>query len=134
MSGWSWLGLAALALLALWAAAAVALLLAGRRTDARALAGFVPDCAVLFGRLLRDRRVPMRRRIALALVVGYLAVPIDVVPDFVPVLGQLDDAVLVALALRALLRGGGRALVEDHWPGPRRSLDAVLRLGGLRAG
>ena len=120
-------------MLALYLVFVLALLLAGRRDDARALAGFVPDCAVLFKRLLSDRRVPRRRKLALALLVGYLAMPVDLVPDLIPIAGQLDDAILVALALRSLVRGAGTELVSEHWPGPDESLRAVLRLAGTRA-
>ena len=66
-------------------------------------------------RLLRDPRVPRWRKIFLALVLVYLVIPIDLVPDFIPVAGQLDDAVLVWLALRGLWQTG---LVREHWPGP----------------
>jgi uncharacterized membrane protein YkvA (DUF1232 family) len=120
------------ALVALYALAVLALVAAGRRTDARALAGFVPDCIVLFRRLLGDPAVPRRRKWALALMVGYLAMPIDLVPDFIPVAGQLDDAILVALVLRGLVRGGGPDLIRRHWPGPEPSLRVLLRLSGAR--
>jgi uncharacterized membrane protein YkvA (DUF1232 family) len=128
----TWL-IAAAAALALYAAFVLALIAAGRRGQARVVAGFVPDCAVLFTRLTRDRRVPRRRRALLLATAAYLAMPIDLVPDFIPVAGQLDDAILVALALRAVARGGGAALIEEHWPGPRESLALVLRLAGLPA-
>jgi uncharacterized membrane protein YkvA (DUF1232 family) len=82
----------------------------------------------LVGRLLRDPRVPHRRKLSLGLLVGYLAFPFDVVPDVIPVAGQLDDAVLVALVLRGVLRGGGEPVVRELWPGPERSLELVLRL------
>jgi uncharacterized membrane protein YkvA (DUF1232 family) len=108
----------------------VGLLVAGRRSGARALAGFVPDCVVLFRRLLGDARVPRRRKLLLAALAGYLAMPFDLVPDFIPVAGQLDDAILVALVLRAVLRGGGTELIREHWPGPEESLAVVLRLAG----
>ncbi len=72
----------------------------GRTDDARAVARFVPDCAVLFARLLRDRRVPLGDKLLLTGLVAYLALPFDLVPDFIPVAGQLDDALVVALALR----------------------------------
>jgi uncharacterized membrane protein YkvA (DUF1232 family) len=104
------------------------LLLAGRRVQARALAGFIPDCIVLLRRLLADERVPRRRRLVLFALVAYLALPIDLVPDFVPVLGQLDDAIVAALALRYVLRAGGPELLREHWPGPRSSLELVVRL------
>jgi uncharacterized membrane protein YkvA (DUF1232 family) len=119
-------------LLVLYALAVVALAVTGRRSQARALAGFVPDCAVLFKRLLGDPAVPRRRKLVLALLVAYLAMPFDIVPDFIPVAGQLDDAILVGLVLRAVLRGGGPDLVRRHWPGPDESLRIVLRLAGAR--
>ena len=102
-----------------------------RRERLRALAGFVPDCAVLFGRLLRDPRVARGRKLALAGLVGYLALPFDLVPDFLPVVGQLDDAVLVALVLRGVVRRQPE-LVREHWPGPEASLNVLLRLAGGR--
>jgi uncharacterized membrane protein YkvA (DUF1232 family) len=104
------------------------LALFGRKGDARALAGFIPDCIVLFRRLLADPRMPRRYRFVVIALLGYLALPFDVVPDFIPVAGQLDDAIVVALALRAILRGGGLEMIEQHWPGPRSSLSLILRL------
>jgi uncharacterized membrane protein YkvA (DUF1232 family) len=118
--------------LALYAAFVVALLLLGRRENARALAGFVPDCIVLFRRLLHDRRVPRRHKLLLAALVPYLLLPFDLVPDFIPVAGQLDDAILVALVLRHVVRGAGAELVEEHWPGPRSSLTLMLGLVGVK--
>jgi uncharacterized membrane protein YkvA (DUF1232 family) len=114
--------------LALYALAVLGLLLAGRRTQAIALARFVPDCVVLFKRLVSDPRVSRRRKLALALVGGYLAMPFDLVPDFIPVAGQVDDALLVALALRGLLRSTGPELLRAHWPGPTAGLAVILRL------
>jgi uncharacterized membrane protein YkvA (DUF1232 family) len=108
-----------------------ALIAAGRREDARALAGFVPDCAILVSRLARDKRVSRPRRLALFVVLGYLAFPLDLVPDFLPGIGQLDDAVVLGLALRVLVRGGGSELVREAWPGPEASLTLVLRAAGL---
>jgi uncharacterized membrane protein YkvA (DUF1232 family) len=112
---------------ALYAAAVLALVVAGRRGDAAALARFVPDCVVLVRRLLGDPRVPRRGRLVLGGLLLYLVSPIDLVPDFVPVAGQLDDAILLALVLRWLLRTAGPELVAAHWPGPERSLAIVLR-------
>ena len=130
MSLVTWLLIVALAALVLYALFLGALVLAGRRGDARALAGFVPDCAVLLTRLLRDPRVPRRSKVLVAALIPYLALPFDLVPDFIPVAGQLDDAVVVALALRAILRGGGPEMIEEHWPGPQSSLALILRLAG----
>jgi uncharacterized membrane protein YkvA (DUF1232 family) len=122
--------------LVVYALLIAALFLAGRDTDARALARLVPDCVVLGRRLLSDPRVLLRHKIALGLLVGYLAMPIDLVPDFIPVVGYLDDAALVVVVLRALVRANGPALLREHWPGTLRGLDLVLRLtyrpGGWR--
>jgi uncharacterized membrane protein YkvA (DUF1232 family) len=123
-----WLLLLAGALAAFYLLLVAGLLLAGRRVQARALAGFIPDCIVLLRRLLADERVPRRRRLVLLALLAYLALPIDLVPDFVPVLGQLDDAIVAALALRYVLRAGGPELLREHWPGPRSSLELVVRL------
>jgi uncharacterized membrane protein YkvA (DUF1232 family) len=123
-----WLLIGLLAAAAVYALAVLGLVLAGRRADARALARFIPDCIVLVNRLLRDPRVPRRRKVLLGLVAVYLAMPFDLVPDFIPVAGQLDDAIVVALALRGIVRGGGQELLREHWPGPERSLELVGRL------
>jgi uncharacterized membrane protein YkvA (DUF1232 family) len=122
--------LTAACLLAAYLAVVAVLALTGRRAQARAIGGFVPDCAVLFARLARDPAVPRRHRLALVVLAAYLASPIDLVPDFLPVAGQADDAVLVAFALRWILRGSGPVLLERHWPGPDSSLAVLLRLAG----
>jgi uncharacterized membrane protein YkvA (DUF1232 family) len=124
--------LVAAAMLAAYVLLVLALLVAGRREAARALAGFVPDCTVLLKRLLSDPRVPRRHRLMLVALAGYVASPIDLVPDFIPLAGQLDDAVIVGLALRVVLRSSGPELLEEHWPGPASSLALVLRLAGAR--
>jgi uncharacterized membrane protein YkvA (DUF1232 family) len=115
------------AFLALYAGVVLALFSAGRRSEALAVARFIPDCLVLFRRLLADGRVPRVRKLSLVLMLGYLALPIDLIPDFIPVAGQLDDAILVALTLRFVLHGSGRELVDEHWPGPPEGLTAIQR-------
>ena len=127
MTWWSWVLVAFGAVVLLWVVFVVALLVVGRREQARALAGFIPDCLVLVGRLMRDPRVPRRRKLLLVALAGYLALPFDLVPDFIPVAGQLDDVIVVALVLRSVLRGNGESLVREHWPGPEASLRLVLR-------
>ena len=124
----TWSLVAVGAFLLLYAVLVLALAIAGRKESARALAGFIPDCVVLCRRLLRDPRVPRRKKALLIALTGYLALPFDLVPDFIPVAGQLDDVVIVALVLRSLLRSGGEPLVREHWPGPESSLSLVLRL------
>lgn len=128
MSWWQWLVVIGGASLALYAAFVAWLLLAGRSEDARALAGFIPDCLVLFRRLLGDERVPRCAKLMLGALITYLALPFDLVPDFIPVVGQLDDAIIVALALRSILRASGPKLLAEHWPGPTSALNALMRL------
>lgn len=113
---------------AAYACAVLALVAVGRRSDARALAGFIPDCLVLVKRLIGDERVPRRRKLLLGVLVAYLVMPLDLVPDFIPVVGLLDDVILVGLVLRVVLRSGGGALLDEHWGGPPRSLALVRRL------
>jgi uncharacterized membrane protein YkvA (DUF1232 family) len=78
--------------------------------------------------LLRDRRVPRRAKAALALLLVYLLLPFDLVPDFIPVVGQVDDAILAAVVLAYVARSTGRELVEELWPGSERGLRVVLAL------
>ena len=125
----TWIVYAAGASVALYAAIVLAFAAAGRRKAARAIAGFVPDCVVLFTRLLKDPRLATRHKLLVAALLPYLASPIDVIPDFIPIAGQLDDAVLVAFVLRRVVRSAPE-LVREHWPGPASSLELVLRLSG----
>jgi uncharacterized membrane protein YkvA (DUF1232 family) len=127
---WVWLVVGLGVIAAVWLAVVVTLLLVGRREEARALAGFIPDCLVLISRLMHDERVPRRRKLLLAGLVAYLALPFDLIPDFIPVVGQLDDVLIVAFVLRRFLRSGGDQLVREHWPGPEHSLRLVLRVAG----
>jgi uncharacterized membrane protein YkvA (DUF1232 family) len=109
-------------LLAVYAGFVVALIVAGHRPSLRDLARFIPDCIVLVSRLLRDPRVPRRHKLILGALVGYLALPFDLVPDFIPVAGHLDDVLVVALTLRAVLKGTRGDLLREHWPGSAKSL------------
>jgi uncharacterized membrane protein YkvA (DUF1232 family) len=99
-------------------------------TTARELLRLLPDVVRLTARLARDPTLPRGLRVRLWLLLGYLALPIDLVPDFVPVIGYADDAVLVALTLRAVVRRAGAEAVERHWPGSAAGLAAVQRMLG----
>jgi uncharacterized membrane protein YkvA (DUF1232 family) len=126
----SWL-VGILAVLAVVYVALIALIVAGsRQWDVRMIARLVPYCAILFKRLLGDPRVPSRWKVASGLALVYLALPIDLVPDFIPVAGQLDDAILIALVLRGLLRSAGPRLLREHWPGPTALLVPIERFAG----
>ena len=130
MAAWVW---ALLAIAALYAGLVAALFAAERRADAVAIARLVPDCVVLVRRLARDPRVARRRRWLLGALLVYLVIPIDLVPDFIPVAGQLDDALLVLWVLRGVLRSAGPAVVAEHWPGPDRTLALVTRAAAPRS-
>lgn len=130
MGLWQAIVVAAVTAASLYALFVAALVAAGRREGARAAAAFVPDCVVLFKRLLSDPGVARRKKLVLAALIPYLLMPFDLVPDFIPVAGYLDDAVIVAFALRYVLRGSSPDLIAAHWPGPQASLNLVLRFAG----
>ena len=119
----------ATALLVLYVALLGALLLARPKGGSLAEAlRLLPDTLRLFRRLAADRRLPPRIRWQLWLLLGYLAIPIDLVPDFVPVIGYADDAILVTLVLRSVLRRAGPQVIRGHWPGSAEGLAALGRL------
>jgi uncharacterized membrane protein YkvA (DUF1232 family) len=92
----------------------------------RDLAGFVPDCVTTVRRLRCDPRVPRRAKIAVALAGLWLLSPIDVLPEFLPVIGPLDDVLVVALALRYAARQVPRDVLVAAWPGEPRLLERLL--------
>jgi uncharacterized membrane protein YkvA (DUF1232 family) len=122
--------LAAVLMVGTWALLA---LLAGRLPTGllRDLAAFVPDCVTTVRRLRRDPRVPRRAKVAVVLAGLWLLSPIDLLPEFLPVIGPLDDVLVVALALRYAARRVPRDALEAAWPGDPRMLERLL---GGRAG
>ena len=92
----------------------------------------LPDLLRLLRRLAGDSSVPRAARVRLSLLLGYLAMPIDLVPDFVPVLGYADDAIIVSLVLRSVVRRAGAPVIRRHWPGTDDGLAALARLTGIR--
>lgn len=136
MTGSFWWDLAigvAAALLVAWLALVVVLLvLRPRGGQFRAALRLLPDVLRLVRRLAADRALPRGVRIRLALLVAYLAMPIDLIPDFVPVLGHADDAIIVLAVLRGVVRRAGPAAVRRHWPGTEAGLTALSRLTGTR--
>ena len=126
MSGWLQAVLLAVALAAgTWA---LLVLLARRLPPGllRDLAGIVPDCVTAVWRLRRDPRVPRRAKVAVALAGLWLLSPIDLVPEFLPVIGALDDVLVVALALRYAARQVPRHVLVAAWPGEPRMLERLL--------
>jgi uncharacterized membrane protein YkvA (DUF1232 family) len=121
-------------LLLLWAVGLV-LLWRARPADltVREALRLLPDLVRLVRRLAADRSLPRGVRVRLWLLLGYLLSPVDLVPDVVPVLGYADDVVVVALALRSVVRTAGRDALAAAWPGGPAGLAVVLRLAGLPA-
>lgn len=111
----------------IWVAVVLALALTGRRARARELAALVPNLLLLFRGLLRDPRVPRRAKLWLVFAVAWIASPIDLVPEFVPIAGPLDDAIVAALVLRHLLRSTPREVLLEHWRGEEAMLGRLLR-------
>jgi uncharacterized membrane protein YkvA (DUF1232 family) len=104
------------------------LFLVGRRTAAKEVALLLPNLLVLFKGLSRDPRVPRSSKALLVVGAVWFASPIDLIPEFIPVLGPLDDAVVAALILRHILRRTGHEVVAEHWRGDPTTLNRLLRL------
>jgi uncharacterized membrane protein YkvA (DUF1232 family) len=92
----------------------------------RDLAAFIPDCVTTVRRLRHDPRVPRRAKVAILIAGIWVASPIDLIPEFIPVIGPLDDIVVVALALRYAGRQVPREVLLDAWPGERRIIERLL--------
>jgi uncharacterized membrane protein YkvA (DUF1232 family) len=135
MVWWQVVVAVALGLLLLWLVLVGGLLLASRqearRTDLRAVLRLVPDVVRLLRRLSRDPALPRGVRVRLVLLLVYLLLPIDLVPDFIPVIGYADDAIVVALAIRSVVRAAGPEALDRHWPGTPEGLRAVRRIARL---
>ncbi|HXF57362.1 MAG TPA: DUF1232 domain-containing protein [Actinomycetota bacterium] len=114
-----------------WLALVAALFLAGKRTAAREVATLLPNLIRLFRGLLTDPRVPWSSKVLLVLAVAWFASPIDLVPEFIPVAGPLDDALVAVLVLRRVLRTAGREALAEHWRGSPETLDRLIRLAGV---
>ena len=132
MTGSSWPGLligAGTALLLAWLALIVALVLARPRgVLLREALRLLPDVLRLIRRLAADPDLPRGVRIRLGALLAYLASPIDLIPDFIPVLGYADDAIAIGLVLRSVIRRAGPDVVRGHWPGTESGLDTLARL------
>lgn len=116
-------------LLLLWVLLIAALaVVRPRGTSLSTALRLLPDLLRLVGRLTADRSLPTGVRVRLGLLAVYLAMPIDLVPDFVPVLGYADDAIVVALVLRSVARRAGVAALRRHWPGTDDGFAALCAL------
>jgi uncharacterized membrane protein YkvA (DUF1232 family) len=117
---------------ATWLALIVALLVMRPEGSAlREALRILPDTIRLLRRLATDRALPVAVRVRLWLLFVYLAVPIDIVPDFIPVLGYADDVIIVMAVLRTVVRRTGLDAIRRLWPGTPDGLDTLARLAGL---
>ncbi|MCU1557453.1 MAG: hypothetical protein JWN09_1448 [Microbacteriaceae bacterium] len=125
-------------LLLLWLLLVALLWWAARKqpdgTTLRDALRLVPDVVRLVRRLVADPTVPRGVRIWLAVLLVYLLSPIDLIPDFIPVLGYADDAIIVAVVLRFATKHAGLAALDKHWPGTPQGLRALRTLAGLGNG
>ena len=129
MPGWLVL---VVSLVGVWILAILALVIVGRRSAARDLATLLPNLVVLFRGLLRDPRVPRGSKALLWLAIIWVVSPIDLIPEFIPIAGPLDDAIVAALVLRHVLRRSGPDVVGDHWRGNPATLDRIMGVGRRR--
>lgn len=90
----------------------------------------LPDVVRLVRRLTKDPAVPRGVRIRLGLLLAYLMMPIDLIPDVIPVIGYADDALIVAIALRSVIRRAGVDAIDRNWPGTADGLAVIHRLAG----
>ncbi|KAB8191154.1 DUF1232 domain-containing protein [Nonomuraea phyllanthi] len=131
--GWDLLIGLAVALLVTWLALIGALAIVRPRGGLlREALRLLPDVLRLVRRLAADRSLPRGVRVRLALLLAYLAFPIDLVPDFIPILGYADDAIIVTAVLRSVVRRAGLDAVRRHWPGTDDGFTVLRRLTGLK--
>jgi uncharacterized membrane protein YkvA (DUF1232 family) len=124
-----WLLIAGLALVALWLLAVLVSVWLGRKTLARELITLLPNLVRLFRGLLGDERVPRSSKVLLLLGAVWLASPIDLIPEFLPGVGAMDDAVVAGLVLRHVVKRAGPDVVKEHWRGDPRTIGLLLRVG-----
>jgi uncharacterized membrane protein YkvA (DUF1232 family) len=123
MPGWL---IAILVLVGVWVIAIAGLAIAGRRSAARELATLLPNLVMLFRGLLRDPRVSRGSKALVWLAIVWVVSPIDLIPEFIPIAGPLDDAIVAALVLRHVLRRSGADVVAEHWRGDPATLNLIV--------
>ncbi|MGI8616517.1 MAG: YkvA family protein [Actinomycetota bacterium] len=125
-----WLLITGIVLVVVWLVVVVVLLFLGRKTLARELISLLPNLVRLFRGLLGDERVPRSSKALLVLGGLWLASPIDLIPEFLPGIGAIDDAVVAGLVLRHVVKRAGPDVVRDHWRGDPRTIRVLLRVAG----
>ena len=135
--GWQLVAAVLGGLVLVWVALVAALYWAGRKQDDPAslkeMLRLVPDILRMCRALSTDPELPRGVRIRMGLLLGYLLMPIDLVPDFVPVVGYADDVIIVVWALRSVVRAAGPEAIDRHWPGTPAGLAALKQVAGLPA-
>ena len=126
-----WLLIAGVTLVILWLVAVLVLLWLGRKSLARELISLLPNLVRLFRGLLGDERVPRSSKALLLLGAVWLASPMDLIPEFLPGIGAIDDAVVAALLLRHVVKRAGPDAVKEHWRGDPRTIGLLLRAAGI---
>ena len=120
------------ALLITWLALVTAVIvIRPRRGSLRQAFRLLPDALRLVRRLASDRTLPRGIRVRLALLLAYLALPVDLIPDVIPVIGYADDAIIVIAVLRSVVRRAGIDPVRAHWPGTDDGFSVLMRLTGI---
>jgi uncharacterized membrane protein YkvA (DUF1232 family) len=110
---------------AIWLIAILLVWVFGRRSAAREIATLIPNLLVLFRGLFGDPRVSRGPKVLIGFAIVWLVSPIDLIPEFIPVVGPLDDAIVAALVLRYVLRHTDRSVLEAHWRGGGTALDIL---------
>ena len=123
--------IAAIALVAIWALAVLVLLWSGRKTAAKELVVLLPNLVRLFRGLIGDPRVPRGSKALLFVGAVWLVSPIDLIPEFLPGIGGIDDAIVAALILRHVVRRAGDEVVREHWKGDPKTIGLILRVAGV---
>jgi hypothetical protein len=93
----------------------------------------LPDLLLMLGGIAQDGTLPFTVRVRLWLLLFYLALPLDIVPDVIPIVGYADDAILTAWVIRSVVRRSGIETLTRHWPGSAEGLDVIRRLAGVAA-
>jgi uncharacterized membrane protein YkvA (DUF1232 family) len=123
---------AGLALVVAWGTLLVFLLIARPKGNVvKEALRLLPDTLRLLRRLAADRSLPRSVRVRLWLLFAYLAVPFDIIPDFIPVIGYADDVIIIGAVLRSIIRRAGPDVIRRHWPGTEDGLAALWRAAGL---
>jgi uncharacterized membrane protein YkvA (DUF1232 family) len=121
-----------ISLLSIWIVLVVVLIILKPKTQTiKEALRILPDILRLIHSLSKDKKLPLSSRLRIWGLVGYLALPIDLIPDFIPVIGYADDAIIMAFVFRSIVKKSGKAALEIHWKGSDQGLQLIYKLTGL---